>query len=175
MASKFDAHVHGLLIEEGLLCGIGETSEDLIYSLETMKKIRADQVRAMTFNPQPGTPMATMPHMGFHREALLIAVMRLVFPDILIPASLDVGGIEGIKHRLVAGANVITSIVPQGAGLAGVARPSLGIEDGRRTVESVVKMLTICGLEVATQKEYLDWINSRQRIVDPNTYQRVIA
>jgi methylornithine synthase len=37
-----------------------------------------------------------------------------------------------LKKRLHAGANVVTSIVPPGGGLAGVARPAMDIEEGRR-------------------------------------------
>jgi len=38
------------------------------------------------------------------KELLISAVMRMVFPDRLIPASLDVGGLAGLKQRLEAGA-----------------------------------------------------------------------
>lgn len=48
--------------------------------------------------------------------------MRLLFPDKLIPASLDVDGISGLELRLMAGANVVTSIIPPNEGLAGVAQ-----------------------------------------------------
>jgi methylornithine synthase len=163
MAAKLDAYLQGLLIEEGLLCGVGETLEDLAHSLVAMKDLHADQIRAMTFIPQRGTPMAVKFPVGAHRETLLIAVMRLLFPNMLIPASLDVDGIDGLKPRLDAGANVVTSIVPPGAGLAGVARHSLGIENGSRTVRAVTSMLSTCGLEAATPEEYGHWIVNRQR------------
>ena len=91
--------------------------------------------------------------------------MRLVFPQRLIPASLDVDGLEGLKRRLQAGANVVTSIVPPGEGLVGVARQALDIEDGRRTSASVVKVLKQCGLRPATDMEYRNWINCRQQAV----------
>jgi len=45
---------------------------------------------------------------------------------------LDVDGLAGLKQRLEAGANVVTTIVPPGRGLAGVVRHSLDIEDGKR-------------------------------------------
>jgi methylornithine synthase len=172
MAAKINAHSNGLLIEEGLLCGVGETLDDMVHSLTAMKDLQADQIRAMTFIPQPGTPMAANAPVGAHRETILTAVMRLVFPDIMIPASLDVDGIDGLKRRLNAGANVVTSIVPPGAGLAGVARPSLGIEDSKRTVSAVTKVLAACGLETATQEEYNHWIAGRQRVIGQNNVRR---
>jgi methylornithine synthase len=167
LKSKVEARRQGLLIEEGLLCGAGETCSDLMHSLSAMQELQADQVRAMTFIPQPGTPMAGRFRSEAQRETLLIAVMRLVFPDRLIPASLDVDGIEGLRRRLDAGANVVTSIVPPGSGLAGVASPSMGIEDGSRTVGTVSKALAACGLKAATHEVYERWINRRQIIEKP--------
>jgi methylornithine synthase len=67
-----------------------------------------------------------------------------------------------------AGANVITSIVPPGSGLAGVARPSLDIEDGRRTVAGVRKVLEDCGLRPSDRGEYLAWIQQRRRALGSN-------
>jgi methylornithine synthase len=96
------------------------------------------------------------------REMLISAVMRLLFPDRLIPASLDVDGLAGLKQRLDAGANVVTSIVPPGEGLAGVAQHTLDIDEGRRTISSVLKVLETCGLRTATVEEYLAWIRLRQ-------------
>ena len=169
MTAKTDAHSNGLLIEEGLLCGVGETVGDLAHSLTAMRLLRADQIRAMTFIPQPGTPMAANPPVDSCRETILTAVMRLVFPGMLIPASLDVEGIDGLRRRLDAGANVVTSIVPPGAGLAGVANHSLDIEDGRRTVGEVAGVLTACGLEAGTQSGYGQWIAGRQHALRAKT------
>jgi methylornithine synthase len=102
---------------------------------------------------------------------LISAVMRLLLPDRLIPASLDVDGLAGLKKRLDAGANVVTSIVPPGEGLAGVAQHTLDIEEGRRTIASVLQVLETCGLQSASQEKYLAWIRSRQEAL-PCTFQR---
>jgi methylornithine synthase len=130
-----------------------------------MQKLDADQIRVMTFVPQPGTPMAERKPPDPLKELLICAVMRLVFPDRLIPASLDVDGLDGLKKRLDAGANVVTSIVPPGEGLAGVAQHSLDIEDGRRTNASVLKVLGQIGLRPATNSDYGDWIKNRQQVL----------
>jgi methylornithine synthase len=165
MRGKVDAHDLGLLVEEGLLCGVGETTDHLAQSMEVMKKLEADQVRVMNFVPQPGTPMAKQRPPDPLRETLIAAVMRLAFPDRLIPASLDVEGIAGLKSRLNSGANVVTSIVPPGEGLVGVAQHSLNIEEGGRTTASVENVLKRLGLEPATREEYRNWINRRQQTV----------
>lgn len=176
MTAKINAHSNGLLIEEGLLCGVDETLDDIAHSLMAMKELHADQIRSMTFIPQPGTPMAGISPTGPHRETILTAVMRILFPGILIPASLDVDGIDGLKRRLDAGANVVTSIVPPGSGLAGVARHSLGIEDGSRTVSAVSSVLAACGLEMASQEEYGQWITRRKKhILDQDSVSKQSA
>jgi methylornithine synthase len=175
MQSKVDAHHFGLLVEEGLLCGVGETSDHLAQSMEVIKKLGADQMRVMNFVPQPGTPMAARTPADPLKESLIAAVMRLVFPDRLIPASLDVEGIAGLKSRLNSGANVVTSIVPPGEGLVGVAQHSLNIEEGGRTTASVKNVLKRVGLEPATREEYQNWIGRRQHAIASSKNNREVA
>jgi methylornithine synthase len=163
---KRKAHNRGMLIEEGLLCGVGETANDIAESMAVMLNLDADQVRVMNFVPQIGTPMVNRTPLDPKKELLISAVLRLVFPDRLIPASLDVDGLTGLKQRLDAGANVVTSIVPPGRGLAGVARHSLDIEDGKRTFASVKEVLQVCGLRPAGTEAYLPWITRRRMAIE---------
>jgi methylornithine synthase len=163
---KRKAHNRGMLIEEGLLCGVGETANDIAESMAVMQNLDADQVRVMNFVPQIGTPMVNRTPLDPKKELLISAVLRLVFPDRLIPASLDVDGLAGLKQRLDAGANVVTSIVPPGRGLAGVARHSLDIEDGKRTFASVKEVLQVCGLRPAGTEAYLPWITRRRMAIE---------
>jgi methylornithine synthase len=154
----------GLLVEEGVLTGVGETPADLVHSLEAMTALGADQVRAMTFVPQAGTPMAGGGTPLPSTELKLIALMRLVMPDCLIPASLDIEGLSGLAQRLAAGANVVTSLVPPGEGLAGVAQSELDIDAGKRTVAGIQETLAACGLRPADAAQYRAWVASRQRM-----------
>jgi methylornithine synthase len=94
---------------------------------------------------------------------LIIAVLRLVFADRLIPATLDVAGLAGLHNRLEAGANVVTSLVPPGFGLAGVAQNSLDIADARRTTASILLELEKLGLQSASTEDYLIWVADRRR------------
>ena len=158
MEAKRTARKLGMFIEEGLLTGVGESLDDLASSMEVMAELDAHQVRVMTFVPQTGTPMGDVSPSENLKERMIIAVMRLLFPDRLIPASLDVDGLDGLKGRLDAGANVITSIVPPKKGLAGVANNSLDIEDARRTHDSIRPILETCGLSVAGTGAYRSWI-----------------
>ncbi len=164
MNSKRLAKNEGMLIEEGILVGVGENLDDIVQSVRSMEEIDADQVRVMSFVPQSETPMEninTTPQDNL-RELLTIAVMRLVLQDRLIPASLDVDGLDGLKVRLDAGANVVTSIVPPRKGLAGVANQSLDIEDERRTKQSIIPILKSCNLTIADMWEYAKWIEFRK-------------
>ncbi|MBC2721680.1 MAG: methylornithine synthase PylB [Desulfosporosinus sp.] len=158
MERKKLARKMGFLIEEGLLTGVGDTDEDLVDSLEEMKTLEADQLRVMSFVPQKNTPMQKFPSVPRQREMLIIAVMRIVFPDRLIPASLDVDGLNGLAERLNAGANVVTSVIPPQSGLAGVSNQSLDIKDGNRTVSKILPVLEQCGLIRASREEYAEWI-----------------
>ncbi len=162
LAKKERAKSLGMLIEEGILTGVGETQDDLADSIIWMRDFAVDQARVMTFVPQAGTPMANIEPQDNLKEQIIIAVMRLVLGNALIPASLDVGGLDGLKARLTAGANVVTSIVPPEKGLAGVANPSLDIEDSRRTLDYILPILKTCGLVPAMPKEYQAWIKNRQ-------------
>ncbi len=155
-----------MLIEEGILTGVGESLDDLADSILWMKNFSVDQARVMTFVPQEGTPMAQIKPQDTLKEQIIIAVMRLVLGNVLIPASLDVDGLDGLKARLTAGANVVTSIVPPDKGLAGVANHSLDIEDSRRTLERIVPVLKACGLTPGLVKDYLAWTTDRQNILN---------
>ena len=95
-------------------------------------------------------------------ELKAIAVMRILFPDRLIPASLDVEGIAGLRTRLYAGANVITSIIPPSRNLAGVAQHELDIENGNRSVEHVFEMLDSLGYRRAESSEYRAFLESHR-------------
>lgn len=144
----------GLLVEDGLLTGVGDTAADRARSILAMRRSGCEQVRAMTFVPQRGTPLATAGRPSELAELLSIAVMRLTMPERLIPASLDVDGIAGLDRRLAAGANVVTSLVPPDSGLVGVSQAEQGINRGERTVAAVLPHLASLGLRPGSVSEY---------------------
>ncbi len=152
------AHAAGLLVEDGILTGVGETIADRAASIAAMRDSEVEQARAMGLVPQRGTPLAARPAPDTLAELTVIAAMRLAMPDRLIPASLDVAGLAGLEARIQAGANVVTSIVPPTAGLAGVSQSELDIEQGLRTVPAVAEHLRALGLRTAAQNEYAAWL-----------------
>jgi methylornithine synthase len=170
---KYFARKLGLLVEEGILTGVGDTLADVVTSIGVMARLGAQQVRVMSFVPQKGTPMERWASPPRLRELVTIAVFRLVFPDRLIPASLDVDGIAGLEDRLKAGANVITSLIPPRVGLAGVSRSSLDIDEGYRTPEGVLPVLERLGLKPANLEDYTRWIqNNRVGAGNENSSRR---
>ena len=160
--ARLAARRAGLLVEDGILTGIGDTPADRARSIVSMRDGGWDQVRVMTFVPQEGTPLAGTEPPDESAELLTIAALRLAMPDRLIPASLDVDGLRGLERRLQAGANVVTSIVPPTVGLAGVSQSELDIDEGHRTVAEVVPRLAGLGLRAASPQEYVAWLDARR-------------
>ena len=158
--ARRDGHAVGLLVEDGLLCGVGDGPADRASSVRAMQAAGDQQVRAMTLVPQEQTPLSGVPTPATWNEVLTIAVMRLLMPDRLIPASLDVEGIEGLRSRLDAGANVVTSLVPPQRGLCGVANADYEVDDGLRSAAEVRPRLAELGLRQGTDKEFAAWMGT---------------
>ncbi|MDR2405873.1 MAG: methylornithine synthase PylB [Deltaproteobacteria bacterium] len=165
LSAKIEAKRAGLLVEEGILCGVGETPQELALSVLAMKELKAAQVRAMAYVP-PKENISELkglaPDEARVRELIMIAVLRLTHPQALIPASLDVEGISGISQRLKAGANLITSFVPAGIGLQGVAQAELDIDNQMRSVASVTGLLSQMQLSLASRESYLEKVRELQ-------------
>lgn len=159
MNAKLYAKEKGMFIEEGLLAGIGESEEDIVDSLLTMGEIGARQVRVMSFIPQAGSPMENHRTPDRIEELKIIAMMRLLYPDALIPASLDVDGIKGLEDRINAGANLITSIIPPKSGFMGVAHSVMDVDEGGRTVKEAAAILKQMGLRIAEKEEYVKFLH----------------
>lgn len=159
MHAKLYAREKGMFIEEGLLSGIGESNEDIAESLLTMGRIGARQVRVMSFIPQEGSPMENCESPDRMKELKIIALMRLMYPTALIPASLDVDGIKGLEERINAGANLITSIIPPRSGFMGVAHSTMDVDEGGRTVEEAAAILRDMDLHIASKDEYREFLH----------------
>ena len=158
MDAKLYAKECGMLIEEGIMTGVGESYEDIVTSIAEMGRIGASQVRVMSFVPQKGSPMENIESPDRMLELKVIALMRIQYPWALIPTSLDIDGIAGLKSRIDAGGNVVTSIIPPRTGLAGVAQNSMDVDEGGRTVEEVSAILRSMGLKPAKASDYSEYI-----------------
>ena len=145
----------GYCIEDGILTGVGNDIESTIESLRGMQKSQPDMVRVMTFVPQEGTPLEELTQESSLSELKIISVLRLIFPDKLIPASLDLEGIDGMVQRLNAGANVVTSIIPSDCSLEGVVNYDRELEERDRDPKSVIIRLRTMGMEPASQDDFM--------------------
>ncbi|MDD2440084.1 MAG: methylornithine synthase PylB [Methanosarcinaceae archaeon] len=144
----------GYCVEDGLLTGIGNDIDSTVLSLRGMEAHKSDMVRVMTFIPQEGTPFEGQQQNSNLSELKIIAVLRLLFPDRLIPASLDLEGIDGMELRLNAGANIVTSILPPDSELEGVANYDRKLEERDRDIKSVIQRLKTMGMEPASQADF---------------------
>jgi methylornithine synthase len=153
--AKMSAREGGMLVEEGILTGVGETLADIAHSIKTMKEMRAAQVRVMSFVPQRGAPLKRAIEDGLYpRELNTIAVMRVSMPGKFIPASLDVAGKAGLKERLDAGANVITSLIMPESGFAGVSNATLDVDNGSRSLPGILDTIGELGLRMGSGSEF---------------------
>ena len=178
--ARNSAKAAGICIEDGILTGfskmklsdgsfvhpsVSDDIESAIVSVRGMQKSDPDQVRVMTFEPQPGTPLAETTHASDLMELKVIAVLRFVFPDRFIPASLDVAGIPGMVDRLNAGANVVTSIIAAGSQLEGVVNfdRDVSLNERKRDAKSVIAQLKKMGLQPGTQAEFEKYLNKNKK------------
>lgn len=164
----------GLLIEEGILTDVGESLTDIVTSIDIMGKMGAHKVRVMSFIPQKGTPMFNSLSPDRISEMLIIAVLRLLYPDRLIPASLDIDGIKYLRMRLDAGANVITSLIPPNMGLAGVVQAVLDIKEDYRTVKGIGPILEDAGLEPSSVDNYTNWVRNEKNNLNGSSNNKVL-
>lgn len=167
LQAKADAAACGLLVEEGLLTGAGATTRDLAASVLHMMQHPYAQIRAMAYVPHSVTLPGADEGASRAQEVNCIAVMRLCMPDRLIPASLDVEGLAGMALRLEAGANVVTSIIPSGYGLCGVAS-ARDLDTNLRTVAGVRPALAELGYEVAGHDAFAAWIQAKTMLLRPD-------
>jgi methylornithine synthase len=153
--AKMSAMDEGMLVEEGILAGVGETLADVAHSIATMREMRAAQVRIMSFVPQRGAPLRrSMDDDLYLRELNTIAVMRIAMPNRFIPASLDVAGKAGLKERLDAGANIITSLIMPDSGFAGVSNATLDVDSGERSLPGILGTIEGMGLQMGGRLEF---------------------
>ncbi|MGM0770921.1 MAG: methylornithine synthase PylB [Halobacteriota archaeon] len=152
--SRNHAKQMGYYVEDGMLTEVEPDMESTIISLRGLGTSNPDMVRVMTFLPQQGTPLEGKEVKGCDSELKIISILRLLYPEKLIPASLDLEGIDGMVHRLNAGANVVTSIISSNSSLEGVVNYDREHSERDRDVKSVVSRLKAMGMEPAEQSEF---------------------
>ena len=144
----------GYCVEDGILTAVEPDIESTLISLRGLGTSNPDMVRVMTFLPQKGTPLEGKDVEGSEAELKIISILRLMYPNLLIPASLDLEGIDGMVHRLNSGANVVTSIISSNSTIEGVVNYDREHAERDRDVKSVIKRLKMMGMEPAEQSDF---------------------
>lgn len=86
-----------------------QTVENLIEDLRFLQELEPDMIGIGPFLPHKDTPFGTFDKGSLSRCLNLIAILRLMFPYALIPATTALGTIhsQGRELGLQAGANVV--------------------------------------------------------------------
>ncbi|BES64115.1 [FeFe] hydrogenase H-cluster radical SAM maturase HydE [Gottschalkiaceae bacterium SANA] len=100
----------GFQIGAGFMVGApGQTQDDLIDDLLFLQELQPHMVGIGPFLPQSDTPLANANPGTLEMTCLLLSIIRLILPDVLLPATTALGSVNphGREQGLLAGANVV--------------------------------------------------------------------
>jgi len=107
----------GYEVGTGCLVGLpGQTPESLADDILFFRDMEADMIGTGPFIPNPDTPLADAPGGSFEVSLRIMAVTRLLMPDINIPATTAMETLRnnGRMTALQSGANVVMPNVTEG-------------------------------------------------------------
>ncbi|BAL83658.1 hypothetical protein SELR_19500 [Selenomonas ruminantium subsp. lactilytica TAM6421] len=94
----------------GMMVGSpGQTSAQLLQDMRFLQKFQPEMVGIGPFIPQHDTPLAEYPAGTAKLTVRLLSIIRLLLPQVLLPATTALGTIDtqGREKGLLAGANVL--------------------------------------------------------------------
>lgn len=94
----------------GFIVGLpGETNEVLAENLQFLKQLEPAMVGIGPFIPHPDTPLSDKTVGSVDKTIILLAFIRLLLPDVLLPATTALNTLcaNGLERGLQAGANVV--------------------------------------------------------------------
>lgn len=100
----------GYQVGAGMMVGSpGQTVEHIVQDLIFLDELQPQMIGVGPFIPARGTPFADEPAGSVEETLLLIALLRLRFPRILIPATTALATLcnDGTERGILAGANVV--------------------------------------------------------------------
>ena len=102
----------GVGLSSGLLLGLGESKEDRIKHLRYLSNFKnLEEIPIMGFNPYEGTPMADWPAFPLKEQLKMVAVTRIMYPEITITMPTPTVGPENVEFSLRAGANNLATVI----------------------------------------------------------------
>lgn len=94
----------------GFLVGLpNQTNQDFVNDLIFIKKLEPEMVGIGPFIPQKNTPLSHVPSGNVDTVILMLALVRLLLPNVLLPATTALGTLDpkGREKGFRVGANVI--------------------------------------------------------------------
>lgn len=100
----------GYQVGAGFLIGLpGQTNKDFVADLEFLQELQPHMVGIGPFIPHKDTPLGKAVRGAVEQTVTLLAIIRLLLPQVLLPATTALGTIDpfGREKGLKAGANVV--------------------------------------------------------------------
>ena len=119
----------GVGLSSGLLLGLGESKEDRIKHLRYLSNFKTlEEIPIMGFNPYPDTPMADYPAFPLKEQLKMVAITRIMYPEITITMPTPTVGPENVEFSLKAGANNLATVIADNYPheVKGVGSPNYG-------------------------------------------------
>lgn len=94
----------------GFMVGLpGQTNEDLVNDLLFVKEFKPEMCGIGPFIPQKDTPLGEEIGGTLEKTVIMLAIIRLLLPDVLLPASTALGSVDplGREKGIKAGGNVV--------------------------------------------------------------------
>ena len=107
----------GYELGSGIMVGLpGQSLESIAADLMFLRRLGVDMAGIGPFIPHPETPLAGEPGGSLHLALRTMAIMRLLLPDINIPATTAMESLhpDGRMMALQGGANVVMPNVTEG-------------------------------------------------------------
>ena len=107
----------GYELGSGIMVGLpGQSLESIAADLMFLRRLGVDMAGIGSFIPHPETPLAGEPGGSLHLALRTMAIMRLLLPDINIPATTAMESLhpDGRMMALQGGANVVMPNVTEG-------------------------------------------------------------
>lgn len=100
----------GYQVGAGFMIGLpGQTNEDLVNDLLFVKEFKPEMCGIGPFIPQKDTPLGKEKGGTLEKTVIMLAIIRLLLPDVLLPASTALGSVDplGREKGIKAGGNVV--------------------------------------------------------------------
>lgn len=134
----------GIELSSGLLLGLGETHEDHLAHLRYLNNFKTlGEIPIMGFNPYKDTPMENHPIYPLKEQLKVVAITRIMYPEIRITVPTPTIGPKNVEYSLNAGASNLATVIADNYPLEvkGVGSPSYG------NLKEVVEVIEKLGLK----------------------------